>query len=73
LAVIHDALVMPQSLSDEPTQTSLVKSEIARAIQFGSGAINRGAVTTLMQMAVDIGLRIEDLNGVGLEDDDDAE
>jgi len=73
LAVIHDALVMPTSLSDEPTQTSLVKSEIARAIQFGSGAINRGAVTTLMQMAVDIGLRIEDLDGVGLEDDDDAE
>jgi hypothetical protein len=26
-----------------------------------------------MQMAVDIGLRIEDLDGVGLEDDDDAE
>jgi hypothetical protein len=51
----------------------LVKSEIARAIQFGNGAINRGAVTTLMQMAVEIGLRVEELTSVGLEDDDDAE
>ena len=73
IAVIHDALVMPSSLADEPSQTSLAKSEIARALEFGSGAINRGAVTTLLQIAVDIGLEVDELVDVGLEGDDDAE
>jgi superfamily II DNA or RNA helicase len=73
IAVIHDALVMPSSLGDEPSQTSLAKSEIARALEFGSGAINRGAVTTLLQVAVDIGLQVDELVDVGLEGDDDDE
>lgn len=73
LAVIHDALVMPASIGDEPSQTSLAKSELARAIAFGSGAINKGAVTTLLQIAVDIGLQVDELVDVGLEGDEDAE
>ena len=72
MAVVHDALVLPHWLDDEPTQTSLVKSELSRAIQFAKCAMNRGAVTTLMQYAIEIGMDSDAILSVGIEEEDDA-
>lgn len=72
MAVIHDALVVPSWLGDEPAQTSLVKSELSRAIEFAKGAINRGAVTTLIQYAIEVGIDPDEVFSVGIEEEDDV-
>ena len=67
--MIHDALVLPGDLASEPDQISLAKSELARALEFSKGALNRSAETDLMAKTVAIGLDPDAVFNVGLEDD----
>jgi superfamily II DNA or RNA helicase len=73
VAVVHDALVITPSLEQEKEQLSLVKSEIARALEFAEGALNRDAKTRLLELAVNLGLDIAQVAETGLEEDADAE
>jgi superfamily II DNA or RNA helicase len=72
-ATVHDALVLPDSLADEPAQTSLVKSELARALEFANGAMNKTATSELLEIAIRLGIDIGGLKNAGLEDDNDDE
>jgi len=73
VAVVHDALVITPSLEQEPEQLSLVKSEIARALEFANGSLNRHARTQLLELAVGLGLDIATMREVGIEGDVDDE
>jgi superfamily II DNA or RNA helicase len=69
LAVIHDAIVVPVNVDEEPEQVSLLKSEFLRAIKFADSAINRSASASLRQMAIDMGFDLESENRIGVEDE----
>jgi superfamily II DNA or RNA helicase len=73
VAVVHDALVITPFLEQEKEQLSLVKSEIARALEFAEGALNRDAKTRLLELTVNLGLDIAQVADTGLEEDADAE
>lgn len=71
LAVIHDAIVVPVSLADEPDQTSLLKAEMLRSIEFADHALNKMAAAELRNLSANLGFDIATLSDVGIEDDDD--
>jgi superfamily II DNA or RNA helicase len=73
VAVVHDALVITPSLEQEREQLSLVKSEIARALEFAEGALNRNAKIRLLELTVNLGLDIARVADTGVEEDTDAE
>jgi len=70
LAYLHDVIVAPHA-SDEGDGNSILAGEIARAIEFGSHAINPASVTDLKMLAAAIGLDWTEASG-GFEDDDNA-
>jgi len=70
-AVIHDAIVMPTSLENDPDQAALLRSELVRSIEFAENAINKMAGAELRTIAADLGFDLDDLRDVGIEDDDD--
>ena len=69
-SVIYDAVVLPVSLEDEPTQLSLLKGEFQRAIQFAGTALNSSAKFELKRLAIE--LRI-DPEAVGIMESDGIE
>ena len=71
IATIHDAIVVPVKGDDEDDQMSLLKSELARAIEFADHAINQTANAQLREIAIDMGIEISELTDVGVEDEDD--
>ncbi len=73
LAVIHDAIVVPVSLEDEPEQTSLLKAELLRAIEFANNAINKTAGAELRDIASNLGLSSDGLFDVGIEEEEEQE
>jgi superfamily II DNA or RNA helicase len=70
IAVIHDAIVVPTSLDDEPEQTSLLKSEMLRSIEFANNAINKMAGAELRDIAANLGMSTDLLGDAGVEEDD---
>jgi superfamily II DNA or RNA helicase len=68
-ATIYDVLVVPVAVEVEPEQVSLLKSELSRAIEFANGAINRAAGAELRKVALELGLEIEKLAQLGVEED----
>ena len=68
LAYIHDAIVVPISIDDEPEQLSLLKSELLRAIEFSNSAINKSASAELRQIAIDIGFDPDEAINDGIEE-----
>ena len=71
LAYVHDCLVLPEQFDPNDTAGSIIKGELARAIEFGARAMNPGAVTDLKRIAAEAGIdwsQIED----GFEADDDS-
>ena len=70
LAVIHDAIVIPVDGDDEPEQISLLKSELARALQFADSALNRGAGAQLRAIAISMNVDIEHAAVGGIEDEE---
>lgn len=71
LAVIHDAIVVPVSLEDEPEQTSLLKSEFVRAIEFAKSAINADAAGELRRIAANLGFDPDAPDDTGIEEDEE--
>jgi len=69
LAVIHDILVAPISLENEPEQLSLLKSELARAIEFSESAVNRTAGAEIRALAASLGFNPESLRDEGIEEE----
>ena len=69
-AKIYDAIVVPTSLEDEPEQFSLFKSEITRAYEFSSNALNVSSGTELSIVANRLGLDLSDIVDVGYEEEE---
>lgn len=69
-AVIHDAVVVPLCLDQEPGQLSLLKSELQRSIQFSKMAINKSGSNKLISIAIELGIDPEE---AGLIDTDGIE
>jgi superfamily II DNA or RNA helicase len=67
IAVIHDAIVVPADLEAEPEQTSLLRAEMARSIEFAQYALNRGGAAGLRAIAIESGIDIASLAEVGTE------
>ena len=70
IAAIHDAIVVPVSLEDEPEQTSLLKSEFVRAIEFSKSALNRDAGAELRHIAATLGFDPDAKSEIGIEEDE---
>jgi superfamily II DNA or RNA helicase len=70
IAVIHDAIVVPVDLEAEPEQTSLLRAEMVRSIEFAQHALNRGAGAALRGIAMEMGIDIASLADVGTEGED---
>lgn len=70
LAVIHDAIVIPVSLVDEPEQLSLLKAEFIRAIEFAGSAINRSAGAELRSIAAAMGFDPEEAYTDAIEEEE---
>ncbi len=71
LAVLHDAIVSPVNVNDEPEQIGLLKSELVRAIEFAEYAINKGAGAELRSIAISMGIEPSALFDSGLEEEEE--
>jgi superfamily II DNA or RNA helicase len=71
VAEIYDAIVVPVSLEDEREQTTLLRSEYRRAVEFADSAINRGAAAELRAIAIELGFDPDELNENGIEEKED--
>jgi superfamily II DNA or RNA helicase len=67
---IHDVLVTPLFDPDAPPSTAILEGELARAIEFGSNALNPGAITDLQRLAIEHGIDWARFGGIGVEDDE---
>ena len=70
LADIHDAIVVPVSMDDEPEQLSLLKSELLRAIEFSNSALNKSAGAELREIARKMGFDPEESGNDGMEEEE---
>lgn len=55
-AVIYDAVMVPICLDGEPSQLSLLKSELQRSIQFSDTAMNKSGSNKLITIAIELGI-----------------
>lgn len=69
LSHIYDVLVTPLFDPDEPPALAILEGELARAIEFGSHALNPGCITDLQRLAIEHGIDWTKLANAGLEDD----
>ena len=69
-ATIHDAVVVPTDLENESEQTTLLRSELCRAIEFAEGGLNKSASAQLRRIAIDLGLDVQELANVGEEEEE---
>ena len=70
IAYLHDVVVMPEDDDEDAMGGSILRAELARSIEFGSHAINPGAVADLRRLAAASGLDSATLSGFGFETDD---
>jgi superfamily II DNA or RNA helicase len=70
LAHVHDVVVAPEAEDADELGGSILKGELARAIEFGTHAINPAAVTDLKRLAAQAGIDWSDLSN-GFETDAD--
>lgn len=73
IAYVYDVLVSPENIDAEPTQKSLLKSELRRALEFASSSTNQSATSALRLIAVRAGLKPDDFADAGTEDDSNLE
>lgn len=69
IAVIHDAIVVPLDLDHEPEQTSLLRAEFLRAMEFATSALNRAAGAQLRSIASSLGIDPDERRSDGLEEE----
>ena len=70
-ADLYDALIVPIDIDIEPEQIALLKSEIIRAYEFASNALNKSAAIELKIKSIEMGLILSDIIGEGYEVEDD--
>lgn len=70
-AVVHDAIVVPISAAEEPEQVSLLKSELARAVEFGRHAMTKSGSAELRGIAIHMGIDPDGLLDSGFEEDEE--
>ncbi len=68
-ATIHDAIVVPIDLADEPEQGSLLKSEFLRAIEFSQSSLNMSAGADLRDIAREVGFDPDEMITDAIEED----
>jgi superfamily II DNA or RNA helicase len=73
LAYLHDVIVVPEIEDSDDLGGSILKGELARAIEFGEQAINPAAVADLKRLAAAAGLDWGALTGAGFETDNDED
>ncbi|NCT98294.1 MAG: DEAD/DEAH box helicase family protein [Comamonadaceae bacterium] len=73
MAVIHDAIVIPVAGDDDKSQTSLLRAEIARAMQFARSATNKMAGIELEAIALDLGIQVDNAGYAGIEEEELSE
>ena len=73
LAYLHDVVVAPEVDDEDAMGGAILKAELARAIEFGTHAINPGAVADLRRLAAAAGLDSRTLTEIGFETDDGTE
>lgn len=71
LSHIYDVLVTPLFDPEEPPALAILEGELARAIEFGSHALNPGCIADLERLAIEHGIEWKNLTTAGLEDDED--
>lgn len=71
LAHLHDVVVVPEAEDEDAMGGSILKGELARAIEFGSHAINPAAVADLRRIAAAADLDWAQLTENGFETDGD--
>lgn len=71
IAVVHDAIVAPLDLVDEPEQQSLLRAELVRALEFAGAAINKTAGAQLRSLAISLGIDLERDGDAGIEEDEE--
>ena len=69
LAVIHDAIVVPVN-AEEVEQTSLLKAELQRAIEFAEHAINKNSGAELRSIAISMNINLNEMLQTGIEEDE---
>jgi superfamily II DNA or RNA helicase len=73
-AEVHDALVTPLFETEEPDSVSILKGELARAVQFAESASNDAVKFQLRQLARDAGIDPEGIvSTAGFEEEEDGE
>lgn len=73
LAHLHDVIVVPETDDEDAMGGSILKGELARAIEFGGHAINPGAVADLRRLAAAAGFDWAALTENGFEADDETD
>lgn len=73
LAHLHDVIVAPEMDDDDAMGGSILKGELARAIEFGSHAVNPGAVADLRRLAAAAGFDWASLTKNGFELDNETD
>ena len=71
IAHIHDAIVLPSGIDRDVPIGSMVRGELARAIEFGQSAVNPDGIVELKTIAVEYGLDWQELTEEGFEVDED--
>ena len=70
-ANIYDALITPTDIEDEPDQISLLKSEIQRAFEFATYALNPSSANELKLKLIDLGVNLSDIIDTGFEEEEE--
>lgn len=69
LAVIHDVIVVPVDATEEQEQLSLLRAELARAVEFSESALNLDAAAELRGIALKAGIEVERDAQYGFEEE----
>lgn len=73
LAHLHDVIVAPELDDEDAMGGSILKGELARAIEFGGHAVNPGAVADLRRLAAAAGFDWSSLTENGFELDNEID
>ncbi|HLL46157.1 MAG TPA: DEAD/DEAH box helicase family protein [Longimicrobiaceae bacterium] len=68
-ATVHDVLVVPNGPGDDEVANRLLAGELARAVEFGRGALNPSSITDIERLAFRFNFDLGTLAESGVEDD----
>ena len=71
MAHLHDAVVVPEDEDEDAMGGSILKGELARAIEFGGHAINPAAVADLRRIAAAANIEWAEMTDNGFELDEE--